>query len=139
MALRKPESVEECIYFTQRSLGDQQQGYAMAWVFRQKCEKCKNALMGKPKDKKTGKVLIRAKEYACESCGNTVEKKEYEEGLAACVEYTCPACRNQGEKEIPFKRRKIEGIDTLRFQCDKCKAGIDITKKMKVRKSNDYI
>ena len=136
MALRKPESMDECIYFTQRSLGDQQQGFAMVWVFKQNCPKCKKALMGKPKDKK-GKTLIRAKEYTCPSCGYTAEKKAYEETLTASIEYTCPSCMNSSEKEIPFRRKKIEGIDTLRFQCDKCKANIDITKKMKRKKSED--
>ncbi|MBI2134013.1 hypothetical protein HYU11_04995 [Candidatus Woesearchaeota archaeon] len=134
MALKKPESMDECVYFTQRSIGES--GFAMAWVFRQPCPQCKKSPMGKPKDKK-GKVMIRAKEYKCPNCGNTVEKKEYEESLTASIEYTCPGCKFSGEKEIPFKRKKIEGTETLRFQCDKCKANIDITKKMKDKKNKD--
>ena len=48
--------------------------------------------------------------------------------------YKCPACGNAGEKQIQFKRKNIDGVQTLRFQCDKCKANIDVTKKMKERK-----
>ena len=62
------------------------------------------------------------------------EKREYEETLTAGVEYQCPECKHEGEKEVPFKRKKVEGVDTLRVECDKCKAKIDITKKMKEKK-----
>ncbi len=135
MPIKKPESMEECVYMTQRDLGDGS-GYVMAWVFRENCPKCNKTLMGKPRDK-SGKVLIRAKEYVCPSCGNTEQKEEYESSLTVNVEYTCPKCKNNGEKQIPFKRKKIEGVETLRFQCDKCKSNIDITKKMKAKKSKD--
>ena len=133
--MKKPESMEECIYFTQRAIGNKQQGYVVVWVPKQKCTKCGKALMGKPKDSKTGKVMVRAKEYVCPSCKYTVEKVEYESSLTAGAEYTCPSCNFEGEKEVPFKRKKIEGVDTLRFQCDKCKGNVDVTKKMKDRKS----
>jgi predicted RNA-binding Zn-ribbon protein involved in translation (DUF1610 family) len=123
-----PDSMDELVYFTRRSLGEK--GKAVAWVRKQKCPKCGKSLMGKPKDK-TGKVLIRAKEYSCPSCGYTAEKKEYEESLTAEVQYTCPACGSSGEAEAPFKRKKIEGVDTLRVKCGKCSGNIDITKKMK--------
>ena len=33
-----------------------------------------------------------------------------------------------------FKRKKIEGTDTFRFPCEKCKKNIDVTKKMKDKK-----
>ncbi|MBN2454259.1 hypothetical protein JXB11_01810 [Candidatus Woesearchaeota archaeon] len=130
MALKKPASMEECIYFTQRTIG---KGEVMVWVFKQQCPKCKKALMGKPRDKK-GKVLTRAKEYACPKCGYTVGKEEHENSLMACVEYTCPACGFKGEKQAPFKRKLIDGVQTLRIQCEKCSANIDITKKMKEAK-----
>jgi uncharacterized CHY-type Zn-finger protein len=126
--MKMPNSVEECVYFTNRTLGE---GKAMCWVFKQNCPKCKKSLMGKPKDSKTGKAMIRAKEYVCPSCKYTVEKTEYEETLTASIMYTCPACRNKGEIEAPFKRKSIEGVKTLRVNCQKCKANIDITKKMK--------
>ncbi len=136
MPLRKPESADECIYFTQRDLGEAQQGFAMTWVFRENCPKCGKALMGKPKDER-GKAKIRAKEYTCPSCKYTADKKEYEETLTANIEYTCPKCRFSGETQIPFRRKKIQGIDTLRFQCAKCNVIIDITKKMKEKKGED--
>ncbi len=128
MTLKKAESMEECIYFTRRSIDD---GEATAWVLKQACPKCNKSLMGKPKDEKTGKVKIRAKEYVCPECGYTVEKKAYEESLTVSIEYMCPHCKFKGEIQIPFKRKRIKGADTLRFQCQKCGKNIDITKKMK--------
>jgi predicted RNA-binding Zn-ribbon protein involved in translation (DUF1610 family) len=135
MTLQEPKSIDECVYFTNRTIG---KGKAMAWVFRQKCPKCGKALMGKPRDSK-GHVKIRAKEYSCPACGYTVDKQEYEETLVADVRYTCPSCGHQGEAEVPFKRKKIEGVDTLRVQCAKCSSTIDITKKMKQGKGDDDI
>ena len=128
MELKEPESTDECVYFTRRQIGDS--GNAMVWVFKQNCPKCDKALMGKPKDEK-GKVKIRAKEYVCPECGHTVEKKEYEESLTANAKYTCPSCGHQGAVQVPFKRKSIEGVQTLRFQCEQCNANIDVTKKMK--------
>ena len=87
--------------------------------------------MGKPKDEKTGKPKIRAKEYVCPECGHSEEKKEYEETLTAEIKYTCPKCGNEGEIEIPFKRKKIDGTDALVFNCQQCNEKILITKKMK--------
>jgi ssDNA-binding Zn-finger/Zn-ribbon topoisomerase 1 len=130
MALQIPESMDELVYFTNRSI---ESGKAMVWVPRQQCPKCKKALMGKPADDE-GHVKIRAKEYTCPACKYTVEKAEYEEGLTAYVMYTCPTCGFKGEYIGPFKRKKIEGTDTFRFQCSKCKANIDVTKKMKDKK-----
>ena len=132
MALKQPESMDECIYFTQRSL-DGDKGSVRVWVFKQTCPKCKKAIMGKPRDKK-GKVQIRAKEYVCPGCGYTLEKKAYEESSTANAEYTCPACGHSGEAQTLFKRKNIEGIPTLRFGCSKCKANIDVTKKLKEKK-----
>jgi len=138
MTLREPESTSECIYFTNRMVG---KGKLKAWVFKGKCAKCGNGLMGKPKNEKTGKVKIRAKEYVCSECGHIEQQKEHEETLTASVKYTCPHCEFDGEAEIPFKRRKIQlinketqkkkSVDALRFQCSKCGKNIDITKKMK--------
>jgi predicted RNA-binding Zn-ribbon protein involved in translation (DUF1610 family) len=53
--------------------------------------------------------------------------------------YTCPTCGFKGEYTGPFKRKKIEGTDTFRFQCSKCKANIDVTKKMKDKKKKDDV
>ena len=135
MIEKKPESdadIERVIYYTQRRIGS---GYASAWVYRQKCPKCNKGLMGKPRDK--GKVKIRAKEYVCPDCGNSVEKKEYEESLMANIEYVCPKCKYKGEIQIPFKRKKVQGMDALKFSCEKCGEVILITKKMKEKGQPD--
>lgn len=130
MALQKPESMEELVYFTCRDIGA---GEATVWVFRETCPKCEKAVMGKPKDKK-GKVKRKAEEYACPECSYSVEKQAYEDGLVANIEYKCPSCGFSGELQVPFKRKNIEGVLTLRFQCEKCKANIDVTKKLKEKK-----
>lgn len=129
MAVVEPESMDELIYFTNRAIGN---GKAKAWVYRGICPECGKAKMGKPVEK--GKVKMRAKEYVCPECGHTVEKQEYEDTLTAQVRYTCPGCGKDGEAEIPYKRKKIEGVETLRFRCQHCSANIDITKKMKEKK-----
>ena len=136
--MREPTSVDECVYFTNRTFD---KGKARAWVFRENCEKCGQALMGKPRDPKTGKPKIRAKEYVCPKCNHTEQKEEHEEKLTANIKYTCPYCSNQGEIQILFKRKKVQRLDeetgkketveVLRFQCSKCSKNIDITKKMK--------
>lgn len=135
--LKEPSFMDECIYFTNRTLGN---GSVKAWVYKQNCPKCNKALMGKPKDKK-GKVQIRSKEYVCPSCGYSAQKDSYEKTLTAEVKYTCPHCKHQGEATIPFIRKKVKVfdqeeqkstmIDSLRFQCAKCNKNIDITKKLK--------
>jgi predicted RNA-binding Zn-ribbon protein involved in translation (DUF1610 family) len=135
MALRMPESMDECVYFTRRL-----KPKVVAWVFREKCPKCKNALMGKPVGK-DGSVKISAKEYSCPECGHTVGKQEYEDTLTANIQYTCPKCSASGEHTMPFKRKKVklfdeeEGkevtADALIFNCPKCGEKIAVTKKMK--------
>ncbi len=127
MALRQPESVQECVYFTRRAVD---KGFVMCWVFKEKCPKCGKAEMGKPKGK-DGKVKIRAKEYVCPECNHTVEKGEYEDTLTANIAYTCPHCSNKAETQTPFKRKSFEGVKAIVFQCDKCKQKIPITKKLK--------
>ena len=122
--------MQEVIYFTQRAVGS---GYVKAWVYKGDCPKCHKAKMGKPKDDKTGKVKIRAKEYLCPACKYTVEKKEYEETLQCEIKYTCPSCKLVGEIQVPYKRKKFEGVDSIIFLCDKCKTKIPITKKMNAK------
>ena len=136
--LKEPESVDECVYFTRRTMGE---GKAMAWVFKEKCPKCKKAMMGKPKDEKTGGIKIRAKEYVCPECKYTVEKGEYEDTLTVNVKYTCPHCKHDGEIQVPFKRKKVvmfdeetqkkRSVDAIKFQCQKCGKDILVTKKLK--------
>lgn len=126
MALKFPDSMDECVYFTRRADGKAKQ---VAWVFKEKCPKCKKALMGKPQE--DGKVKIRAKEYVCPNCGHAEEKTAYEEGLTANVQYTCGKCSHSGEIQIPYKRKNVDGVKALVFECGKCKERILITKKMK--------
>ncbi|MEW6063204.1 MAG: hypothetical protein AB1571_02425 [Nanoarchaeota archaeon] len=134
--IKEPESMDECIYFTNRTTRD---GSVKCWVFKEKCLKCGNGLMSKPVEK--GKVKIRAKEYLCPECKYTVPAKEYEESLTANIKYKCPYCRYEGETQIPFKRKKVQihdeeeqkkkKIDALKFQCAKCGKDIYITKKLR--------
>jgi hypothetical protein len=130
MALQLPESMDELVYFTNRAI---ESGKAIVWVPRNQCPKCKKAKMGKPADD-DGHVKIRAREYICPACKYTVEKTAYEDTLTAFAIYTCPSCSAKGEYTGPFKRKNIEGALTFRFSCDKCKANIDVTKKMKEKK-----
>ena len=51
--------------------------------------------------------------------------------MTANVSYTCPKCEHAGETQIPFRRKKVEGVDSLVFACQKCGEKIPITKKMK--------
>jgi len=126
MTLKKPESMEEVVYFTRRTL--EPKGRIMAWTFKQKCPKCKKALMGKPVE--NGKVKIRAKEYVCPACGYSEEKKEHEDKLTVSVEYTCPSCNHSGETETEFKRKTWQGVKAYVFTCDGCGEKIGITKRM---------
>ncbi len=138
MIIKEPESMDELVYFTQRELGEK--GFAKVWVYRGDCPKCGKAKMGKPRDPKTGKVKVRAKEYVCPECGYTVPKEEYEETLTAQAKYTCPKCGHKGEIEFPFKRKKVrifdpetqkkKSVDAIQFKCEKCGEKINITKKM---------
>ncbi|MEK6967595.1 MAG: hypothetical protein AABX51_03110 [Nanoarchaeota archaeon] len=129
MALKKPDSMDECIYFTSRLIGEK--GYATAWVFKKNCPKCNKAQMGKPKDEKTGKAQIRAKIYICPSCKYSAEKLAYEETLTCNIEFTCPTCAKDGEIQVPYMRKKVEGVDAIKFECQFCKGRILVTKKMK--------
>lgn len=129
--LKEPESMEELVYFTNRFIDD---GSIKVWVYRKPCPKCGKALMAKPKDEKTGKAKIRAPEYVCPACDHSVPKSQYEDTLEAEAIYICPECGKKGEASIPFKRKKIDGTETLRFVCGSCKANIDVTKKMKEKK-----
>lgn len=118
--------MDELVYWTSRSMG---KGNVKAWVYRGECPKCGKGIMGKPVEK--GKVKVRAKYYECPECGYKVDKQEYEDSLTANIVYTCPECGNKGETQIPFRRKKFQGVDALVFQCEKCKAKVPVTKKMK--------
>lgn len=126
MALQEPESMEEIVYFTRRTIRD---GKVMAWVYKKECPKCHKAKMGKPVEK--GQVKIRAKEYKCPECGYTEEKAEHEESLKLEAKYTCPHCGKEGEGTTPYKRKTFEGVPSYVVECQHCGQKIGITKKMK--------
>ena len=136
--LKEPESMSECVYFTNRIVGN---GKIKAWVLREICTSCNKGLMSKPINPKTKRPKIRAKEYSCPSCNHTEEEQEYEDKLQMNVKYTCPACSNQNEIQVPYKRKKVQRFDeekqkkvtveAVRFQCSKCSINIDVTKKLK--------
>jgi len=139
MSLNEPTSTQDVVYFTRRTLGAH--GRVIAWVYRKDCPKCKKAQMGKPKDEKSGKAKVRAKEYTCPACKYTVGKYEFEETLTIEAKYTCPHCKKQGESSGPFNRKKMKVFDDekqkkisitmVRLPCQHCKGNIDITQKMK--------
>ena len=123
-----PNSMDECIYYTRRTLGET--GKATAWVYKKECPECHKAKMGKPV-KDDGKVSIRADKYVCPECGYTEEKEEHEESLQVDVMYTCPFCGTKGETTTESKRKSWEGVKAYVFTCGKCSKKIGITKKMK--------
>lgn len=128
----EPESMEQLVSHTLRALPND--GTVRLWVYKQDCPKCKKAKMGKPRDPKTNKPKIRAKEYVCPECGYTIEKKEYEDTLVAEAVYKCPDCGKNGEWTGPFKRKTIQGAPTIRVVCQHCGGFIDVTKKFKEKK-----
>ena len=83
MALEKPNSMEECVYFTNRSIGE---GYATAWAYRKECPKCKKPSLGKP-IKKDGKPDKKADHYECKICKYQEPNEEVEKDLKLEVQY----------------------------------------------------
>ena len=120
--------MDECLYFTNRQVGNQK---IIAWVCKVECPKCHKAKMGKPVV--GGKVKIRAKEYLCPNCGYTEEKQEHEESSTVNIQYTCE-CGHSGEATTPNKRKTFEGVPSYVFVCEGCGKKIGITKKMKKSK-----
>ena len=127
MALRKPESMEECFYFSNRAIGE---GKAMAWVMRPQCPACKKGLLGKP-IKKNGKPDKKAEYYECPECKHRETDESLSSSLAVSVEDICPHCRHAGETTTPYQRKKFKGADAFIFLCQKCGEKIPITKKLK--------
>ena len=119
MVLKKPKSVEECVYFTNRIIDS---GRAMAWVFRKECPKCKKGIMGKPQ-KKNGKIDKKADHYVCYSCGYQESNEQVENSLLINVEYKCPHCGNEGETTSEYRRKMFEGVPSYVFECQKCHIG----------------
>jgi transcription elongation factor Elf1 len=130
--MKIPESMEECLYFTNRALDNG--GNLLAWVYRKQCPECNTAKMGKPVDLKTGKIKSRSTEYVCPSCGYREEKKEHEESCILEANYTCPACGKDGESTTPYKRKSYKGVQAFVVECQQCGENIPITKKLKALK-----
>ncbi len=128
--LKKPSSMEECLYFTNRPIGD---GFATAWVYRKECPKCKKDELGKPL-KKNGKIDKKADYYECPKCKHQEKNEQVEANLKLEVQYKCPYCGNQGETTTEYKRKVFEGIPSYVFECGKCNKNIGITKKLKESK-----
>ena len=120
--LKKPQSMGECVYFTNRTT---ENGRIVAWVFRKECPKCKG-IMGKPKkptkDKellaiknpteylaKGGKVDKKAGNYVCYSCLYSENNQQVEDSLTVNIEYKCQHCGNEGEAITEYKRKSFEG------------------------------
>ena len=120
--------MDECVYFTRRTVGT---GKVMAWVFRGDCPKCKQSLMQKPTDEKTGSVKIRAKEYVCPKCKHVEEAKSFEETLTLNAQYLCPHCKKSGESTGLYKRKSYQGVKEFVVECNDCHQMIPITKKLK--------
>jgi len=115
MALNVPESMDKCLYFTNRNNEDVK---LLAWVYRKECPKCKKDQMGKPVDPKTGRPKSRSLEYVCPSCGYTEEKAVHEESLTL-------------EAITIYKRKSYKGVQAYILECQHCKEIIPITKKLK--------
>ena len=151
MAFKKPASMEECVYFTNRTIDS---GRAMAWVFRKECPKCKKGVMDKPlkptkiKDfrgaknpadflAKGGKFDKKADYYICNSCGCQESNEQVESSLIINIEYKCPHCGNEGETTTEYRRKSFEGVPAYIFECQKCKKKIGLTKKLKTTKKKE--
>lgn len=131
MEWKEPNSMDECLYFTNRD--DEKVGRIMAWVFRVDCPKCKEAKMGKPIDSKTGKPKIRAKEYVCPNCGFIEEKEEHEKRCTVMIDYE-HTCGHKGKATTEYKRKTWQGVPSYVFVCEGCGEKVGITKKMKSAK-----
>ncbi|HLD00140.1 MAG TPA: hypothetical protein VJC39_00170 [Candidatus Nanoarchaeia archaeon] len=126
MLLKQPQSMDECLYFSNRSIDN---GQVKAWVYRKLCPKCKKAKMGKPVEK--GKVKIRANDYVCPACGYEEDKTAHENSLTMEAVYTCPRCGKDGEGTTPYQRKKYQGIQSYLIVCQHCQEKIPVTKKLK--------
>lgn len=132
MALVPPKSMDEVLYFTNRTL--ENDGRVKAWTSKKVCPECGEAKMGKPINEKTGKPKIRATEYECPKCHYTEEKVAHEESLELSAQYKCPECGKDGESVAPYKRKTYMGVPSYVVNCEHCNAKIALTKKMKAPK-----
>ena len=131
MSLKSPGSMEECLYFTNRSIGE---GYAKAWAYRKECPKCKKGRLWKP-IKKNGKIDKKSAYYECKECKYQESNEEVEKNLSLEIQYKCPHCNFEGETTAEYQRKSFEGVKSYTFQCQKCNKVIGITKKLKDAKT----
>ena len=127
MTLQEPASMDECVYFTNRTIGS---GKAMAWVFRKECPKCKEGRLGKP-IKKNGKPDKKADHFECPKCKYKEPNEETEKDLTVNIKYTCPHCGKEGEATTGYERKSFQGVKAYVFECNDCQQKIGITKKLK--------
>ena len=130
MDLKKPTSMEECVYFTNRTIDS---GRATAWIFRKDCSKCKKDVLRKPLSK-SGKPDKKSPIYVCQSCRYEEKNEDVESSLVINVDYKCPHCGNEGETTSKYERKNFEGVPSYIFECQKCGKKIGITKKLKAGK-----
>ena len=130
MALKKTAGMDECIYFTNRTIGP---GSAIAWVLRKECPKCKKDVLIKPSTK-SGKPDKKSPIYVCKSCRYEEKNEDVENDLILNVEYRCPHCGSEGETTSEYKRNVFEGIPSYVFECQKCHKKVGLTKKLKEAK-----
>ena len=129
MEYRKPESMDECVYFTNRK---NDFGRQIAWVFRVDCPECGEGKMGKPKkDGGKSKRKTRSKKYVCDECGYESKIEEFEDDFELIVEYECAACGYHGMAKTEYKRSSYKGTKSYKFECEECGLEIPISKKMK--------
>lgn len=126
MLFKIPNSMDECLYFTNRTIGA---GKIIAWVYRKQCPKCKKAVMGKPIVK--GKVKSRAQEYQCPTCKYAEDKETHEARVKIEAQYICPKCHKAGESTGEYKRKKVQGTQSYVIICQHCGEKILLTKKLK--------
>lgn len=125
--LKEPETMEELLYMTRRTLVPK--GKARAWVFRKECPRCPGVKMGKPVAK--GKIKIRSSEYVCPKCDYMELKQQHEESLMCNIDYECPHCDHKGQTQVPYVRKTFQGVKSIIFHCSACDQKIGVSKKMK--------
>lgn len=127
MTLKVPESMDECLYFTNRTVDN---GRITAWAVKKECPKCGKGTMGKP-IKKNGKIDKKADYYECPSCKYTENEEKIAEGMNLNVIYKCPKCSFDGETTTEYKRKPYCGVKAYVFTCQKCGEKLGITQKLK--------
>jgi hypothetical protein len=135
MMIKEPESMDDLIFFTNRTDG---RGKIKAWAYRPLCPKCKKGRLGKPMNEK-GKVAIRAEECTCKDCGFTASKEVMEDAATLEIIYVCPFCGKSGDTTTSYKRKNWQGVPAYIFTCQSCQQKIGITKKMKVPKKKGEV